>query len=110
MAKFLNQTIYRGRFSGLKLNAFGIATTVPWLADIEIYQARVSPQLWRARPYMKHAAHAWQSKTLAGLMEIIGRDFEEVIKPFKVWRPSAAPLTCTSVQEYLRRERKRSVS
>lgn len=85
MTKRRNKTIYRAQFGRLKLNAFGIANTIDWSGAVELYQARVSPELWRARPNFTHGAHKWEASSADGLMRIIEADFEETIKPWRPW-------------------------
>jgi hypothetical protein len=85
MTKRRNQTIYRGRFRWLRLNAFGINNKIDWTGDIELYQARVSPELWRARPNFRHGSHVWEASSAELLMAIIEGDFNEEIKPFRKW-------------------------
>jgi hypothetical protein len=77
MKKIRNTTVYRAQFSGLKLSAFGIEQTLPWVVYIEIYQARVSPELWRGRPHFRRLGHAWEAASAESLMQLIASDFEE---------------------------------
>lgn len=81
-----DQTTYRGRFSGLRLHAFGTAQILDYKADIEIYQARAQPELWRARPSFSRGPHKWETDSAAALMELIAGDFECCIQPWITWR------------------------
>ena len=80
-----DRTTYLGRFANLKLDAFGIKQTLQYEADVEIYQARANPELWRARPTFSRHEHKWEASSADELMVIITRDFERVIKPWKAW-------------------------
>ena len=79
-----NQDVYRGTFTGLRLHAFGIDQTNDWSGEVEIYQARVSPELWRARPMFRHGSHNWEAPSAEQLMTIITNDFVGTVKPW--WR------------------------
>lgn len=82
-----NQTLYRATLTRLRLNAFGIDQTIDYTGEVEIYQARVSPELWRARPMFRHGSHDWEASSAEGLMQLITGDFESIVKP---WRPYTA--------------------
>lgn len=77
-----NLTTYRAKFSTLRMHAFGIAQEIGWDATVEIYQARVSPELWRARPHFNRAGHAWEAGSAETLMEKISKDFVRVVQPW----------------------------
>lgn len=80
-----NTNTFRAKFTGLRTHAFGIAQTINWTPEIVIYQARVSPELWRARPLMKHGNHIWEAAAAAQLMDLITSDFVGTIKPWTEW-------------------------
>ena len=80
-----NKTTYRATFSQLRLHAFGIDQTIDYTGEIEIYQARVSPEIWRARPTFRHGDHDWEAPSAERLMELIAADFEHVCKPWRAW-------------------------
>jgi hypothetical protein len=82
-----NPTLYRATLTGFKTHAFGIEQTFDWTPEIEIYQARVSPEMWRARPNFKRHEHTWEASSAEALMELITKDFVGTIKP---WRPFSA--------------------
>ena len=94
-----NPTIYHARLSKLKATAFGIDQILPWETEIQIYQARVSPELWRARPMMQHAQHKWEAASAEALMFLITQDFIDLIEPWKDWNSKpAVPLRPTLVR------------
>lgn len=80
-----NKTTYRATFSQLRLHAFGIQNTVDYVGEIEIYQARVSPELWRARPTFRHGEHDWEAPTAELLQAKIAADFEHVVQAWRPW-------------------------
>jgi hypothetical protein len=88
--KHRNKTVYRAILSGLKGEAFGVPHTFQWIPEIEIYQARVSPELWRARPNFQRIGHTWEAGTAEALMNMVTRDFVDVIKPWRAFDPDGA--------------------
>lgn len=80
-----NLTTYRARFTGLKLNAFGFDQVVDFGDEIEVYQARANPELWKARPTFTRGGHTWEASSAEALMDIITRDFVGIVKPWRVW-------------------------
>jgi hypothetical protein len=79
------------------MHRFGFDAVLDFVADVEIYQARVSPELWRARPTFEKGAHKWEAGSAAALMALIESDFETTIKPFRPWRNAeAAPVPETA--------------
>lgn len=80
-----NHTTYRAKFSTLRMHAFGIEQEIGWDATVEIYQARVSPELWRARPNFDRNGHKWEAASAESLMEKISRDFVTVVMPWREW-------------------------
>ncbi len=76
-----NHTIYRARFSGLRVHLFSTDQVVACEMEIEIYQARVSPEKWRARPQSRHTAQ-WWAGSAEHLMEMIPSYFERTIEPW----------------------------
>jgi hypothetical protein len=87
--KTRNQTLYIAMFSKLKLDAFGIRNVLDYTTEVEIYQARVSPELWRGRPMFKRLAHKWEAASAEALMELISADFEVTLRP---WKEYPAPI------------------
>jgi hypothetical protein len=83
--KTRNTNTFRATLSGLKGDAFGVATIFDWTPEIVIYQARISPELWRARPQMKRLGHTWESSSAEALMDIINSDFVRIVKPWGEW-------------------------
>lgn len=88
--KTRNKTVYRATLSGLKGDAFGISHTFEWLATVELYQARVSPECWRSRPSFERQGHRWQAGSAERLMEIITRDFDRLVKPWRAHHPDGS--------------------
>jgi hypothetical protein len=84
--------VYRASFTGLRMHAFGFDKVTHWNAEIEIYQARVLPELWRARPMIKHGAHVWEHFDRYALMSIINSDFVGVVKPWRAWNLKGQPI------------------
>ncbi len=83
--KTRNTNTYRATFTGLRGQAFGMPITFDWTPTITIYQARVSPELWRARPQMQRAGHVWEASSAIRLMQLITGDFARVVKPWTEW-------------------------
>ena len=83
--KTRNRTTYRATLSQMRMHAFGMEQVLDYTETIEIYQARVSPELWRARPTFSHGNHNWEAASADALMEIITADFEQVYRPWKAW-------------------------
>lgn len=81
-----NLTTYTARFSRLRLHAFGIQQVLEYETEVEIYQARVSPELWRARPVFSKGGHKWEAASAELLMDLIAADFEEQKKSWKPWQ------------------------
>lgn len=88
--KTRNTNTYRATLNGLRGHAFGVPTVFEWKPEIEIYQARVSPELWRARPQMKRLGHTWEGSSAEGLMQIITADFVGLLKPWTEWTRTGA--------------------
>jgi hypothetical protein len=84
------ETVYRAKFSRLKLEAFGIQQTVDYVCEVVIYQARHHPELWAARPMFEHGAHTWAASSSAELREIIAADFELCLEQWSQWDPVPA--------------------
>lgn len=80
--KHRDKSIYSARLSGLRFHAFGYDRIAPYEADIEIYQARSNPEVWRARPFFKHAQHVWEAGSKQALMELVEADFAEKLTPW----------------------------
>lgn len=70
-----NPTLYRATFSGLIMTAFGKEQTLKYRAEIEMYQARDCPEVWRTRPAMETGRHKWEASTPADLAKILQSDF-----------------------------------
>jgi hypothetical protein len=77
--KTKNETVFRGRFSRLKLSAWGFQQVIAWESEIEIYQARISPELWKAKPMMTSGNHGWEASTAQDLMAMVTGDFEDCL-------------------------------
>lgn len=83
--KTRNTNTFRATLTGLKGSAFGLSHVFDWVPTIEIYQARVSPELWRARPTMARQGHCWEASSAKELMTIITDDFVGLTKPWTEW-------------------------
>jgi hypothetical protein len=84
-----NRTTYRAELSQLRLQAFGVDQIIELRQTIEIYQARVSPELWRARPSLSRGLHKWEAASADALMKIITDDFVELVDPWTEWQYDA---------------------
>jgi hypothetical protein len=82
-----NLNTYRARFSQLRLQAFGINQILDCEVDIEIYQHRCDPELWKARPTLKRLNHTWEATSAETLMQLIEHDFEKCIVPWEKQLP-----------------------
>lgn len=71
-----NDTVYRCSFSKLRMHAFGKDQVLAYKGEVEIYQARDSPELWKARPHFETGRHKWEAATAKDLAAIIQDDFE----------------------------------
>ena len=71
-----NTTVYRCKFSKLRMHAFGKEQTLAYKGEVEIYQARDSPELWKARPHFETGRHKWEASSAKELAAIIQDDFE----------------------------------
>lgn len=81
-----NTTTYIATFRNLKLKAFGISQVIEYTCSVEIYQARSSPELWRARPTFSRGDHKWEAASCEGLQALIADDFEQQVLPWEVFR------------------------
>lgn len=88
--KTRNTNTYRATFNGLIGTAFGLAHVFEWTPEIEIYQARVSPELWRARPSSGRAGKPWEASTAVDLMGKINASFIGMVKPWSEWTRTGA--------------------
>jgi hypothetical protein len=71
-----NPTTYKATFSKLRMHAFGKEQTLAYKGEVEIYQARDNPELWRARPAFETGRHKWEAPTAKALAAVIQDDFE----------------------------------
>lgn len=81
-----NNTTYSGRFARMKMKAFGIEQVLKFETEIELYQARSCPELWRARPHFENGLHKWEASSADELAAIVAADFEQMLSPFRVKR------------------------
>jgi hypothetical protein len=88
---YRNTTLYRAEFTGLRLNAFGLDQVVDWAGTIVVFQKRVSPELWCARPTFSKGRHKWEAGSAEALMELISGDFVGVVRPWREVGIDAAP-------------------
>jgi hypothetical protein len=103
--KTKNPDTYRARFSKLRIHAFGKEQTLAGDFEIEIYQARVSPELWlaktpdtysgrfsrvRMKPASKLVEKEWRAASAERLMEHIATYFEQCIEPWQLCAPCPA--------------------
>jgi hypothetical protein len=72
-----NPTVFRAQFSGLILKVFGRLQTLEWKPEVEMYQARDSPELWAARMAATGAPLKFQAATIADLAYVIEESFVE---------------------------------
>jgi len=84
-----NLTTYHATFGKLRVHAFGIESVLDQVFQLEIYQARVKPELWLVRPSSRHTAQ-WRARSAEDLMETVASFFEECIKPWEMV-PHLAP-------------------
>lgn len=94
------QTTYSGVFQNLKLTAFGIHQVLNYECTVEIYQARVNPELWRARPMFARNKHKWEAGTAEDLMALIRQDFERQLGEWRVNRYPSARADRPSLRSY----------
>jgi hypothetical protein len=80
---YRNNDVYQAEFTGLRLTAFGIDQVVDWAGIVTVYQHRVSPEQWRARPVFSKGAHKWEAESADALMNLISADFVGVIRPWR---------------------------
>lgn len=78
-----NPTVYRAKFRDVKIEAFGTDQIVLWAPEIEVYQARVSPELWCSRPAGVLHRKPWQATSAEGLMALIEQCFVTVVEPWR---------------------------
>ncbi len=76
-----NPNVYRARFANLRVSAFGHDQVLACEMEMLVYQSRVSPPRWKARPEHRqwatlHAGHA------DSVMEAISSYFERCIEPW----------------------------
>lgn len=82
-----NPITYRACFSKLRMHAFGKEQILEYSTDVELYQARDSPELWMARPSIQTGMHRWEASHWWDLAGVIERDF--VLK-LSEWTPSVS--------------------
>jgi hypothetical protein len=80
-----NTNTYIATFRNLKLTAFGIDQVIDYNCLVEIYQARCSPELWRARPTFSRGRHKWEASSAELLQELIADDFEEQVNAWRLF-------------------------
>ncbi len=76
-----NPNIYRARFDRLRVHVFGRDQILPGELVVEVYQSRVQPARWKARPESRHTAN-WQAGYADVLMEMIASYFDRCIEPW----------------------------
>lgn len=72
-----NPTVFRAQFSGLIIKVFGKLQTLQWTPEIEMYQARDSPEVWAARMASTKGPLKFQAATIADLAYLIEESFVE---------------------------------
>lgn len=87
-----NPTTYKAEFNKLRMHAFGKEQTLAYKGTVEIYQARDSPELWRARPAFETGRHKWEATSKELLAAIIQEDFEFQLTDWIAQRASAPRL------------------
>ena len=81
-----DKTVYRGRFSGLHIEIFGVNQVLAGDFDIQIVQHRANPPLWLAAPTAGGKA-LWRGGTVEIVMKRVLQDFDRVIEPFYAVTP-----------------------
>lgn len=85
-----NTTTYRAKFRDLIITVFGKEQVLKWTPEIEMFQYRDSPELWRARPGALTGRFKWEASTPAELARIIESDFVERETNWIEVRPAGA--------------------
>lgn len=100
-----NPNTYRARFARLRVHAFGKEQTLDLNLDVEIYQARLSPELWLPRlPAFRPLENEWRAGSAELLMEHISTYFEECIEP---WQRVPHPAVSAETADVAQRRAKR---
>lgn len=83
--KAKNPDTYRARFAQLRIDAWGKEQMLDMTLDVEIYQARVLPELWLPRlPAFKPLENEWRAGSAEALMQHIATYFGECIEPWEL--------------------------
>lgn len=96
-----NTTTYRAKFRDLIITVFSKEQILKWTPEIEIFQYRDSPELWRARPGALTGRFKWEASTPAELARIIESDFVARETDWVQLRPGLAPLPCPKPQNVI---------
>jgi hypothetical protein len=88
--KFKNLDTYKARFTNLRIHVFGIEQVLGGEFVLEIYQARVSPELWLCRPSSRHTAQ-WKARSAEDLMRTIESYFETCLQSWERVTHTASP-------------------
>jgi hypothetical protein len=86
-----NHQLYRAKFRNLKVEVFGAVQILIWAPEIEVYQARVSPETWCSRPTGILHQRPWEAASAEALMAKIERCFEIVVTPWHAVEPARLP-------------------
>ena len=76
-----NPHVYRARFAGLRVHAFGRDQILPGGMTVEVYQSRISPPRWSARPQHRQWA-GLKPGDAARAMEEVSSYFDSCIEPW----------------------------
>jgi len=82
-----NPTVFRAQFSGLLLKVFGTLQTLDWKPEIEMYQARDSPELWCTRMAATGGPLKFQASSPAELARTVEESFVDRIT---AWTPAVS--------------------
>lgn len=67
--------IFRATFSDFLISAFGKVQQMKWTGEVEMYQARDSPALWRARPYIGQGTDSFHASSPVELAKVLEQHF-----------------------------------
>ncbi len=90
-AKPKNLTTYRATFDGLHIRQFGIEKPLAGPFHLEVYQARVSPELWLVRPEDVHFPRTWKARSAKELMQGVETWFDSQPEPWVEETHAARP-------------------
>lgn len=80
-----DKTVYVGKFRGLRVVAFGRSQTLAVDMEIQVYQEKASPALWRSRNAVEPGTLAWSGGTPESVMDQIAAAFERCVDKWQPW-------------------------